>query len=765
MGRRLADFLPAAAAALLRDAYLAAWSGEECQVEFASDDGAIHCLASFRPRSEAGEVREVILSGVEVSELKKTQAEAQKLALVASRTDNAVILTDAEGRIEWINEGFTRITGYEFAEVRGRKPGSFLQGPESSPGTVRLMREHISRGEGFAAEIVNYAKGGRKYWLAIEVRPIHDAAGRLTHYMAIESDITARRQADESLLVQFRLSQALAGRASPGEVPGLILASIGREIGWRFGILWVVTPDRDALVYADHWASDGCSAPALVDYCRALRLERGVSLPGQAWANASVEWCEDLGEIPDSTCAELALREGMRGAFAIPIRAGGDVLGVVEFLSARVEPPDEARFLTCAALGAQIGQFYERMHAEDASRRRGEELLQANIELARASSHKNAFLASMSHELRTPLNSILGLSESLADRLHGPLTDKQARYLGLVIESGRHLLSLINDILDLARIESGQQAVERVEMPLAEICREAVQIVAPMAQRRNQRLEVELPPEDVRLFGDPRRIKQILVNLLGNAVKFTPPGGALGLRVRMSLEDVRLAVWDRGIGISDEDLPRLFRPFQQLDSRLSRDYPGTGLGLSLVKQLVVLHDGRVEVESRVDQGSTFTVVLPASRLALAAKSSPSTSAGMDARVPDAPAEGSPRVLIVDDIPINITALRDYLEIAGYRVAVANDGRQAVALTRELRPALILMDIQMPNLDGLGATRAIRAMDDPGLASTPIIAVTALAMDRDREICFAAGVDDYVAKPYSLRDLHACIRTLLAKKRA
>jgi len=364
---------------------------------------------------------------------------------------------------------------------------------------------------------------------------------------------------------------------------------------------------------------------------------------------------------------------------------------------------------------------------------------------------KSAFLAMMSHELRTPLNSILGLSESLAERIHGPLTDKQARYLNLVVSSGRHLLDLINDILDLAKIESGRDDIVLAPCRLREICENSLQIVQPMAARRRQTLEMSLPDESVQVRAEPRRLQQILVNLLGNAVKFTPEGGLLGLRVSVFRDKVQLAVWDRGIGIAPDELPSLFQPFVQLDARLARDYGGTGLGLALVKQLVSLHDGRIEVVSHPGEGSTFTVILPlASASAAPALPAPPVPGASDE--PARPAFGGPRplVLIAEDIAVNIIPIRDYLEAKGCRVEVAENGRLAVEKTAALRPAVVLMDIQMPVLDGLAATRLIRAHPDAAVARTPVIALTALAMPGDREACIQAGVQDYVTKPASPR---------------
>jgi PAS domain S-box-containing protein len=377
-----------------------------------------------------------------------------------------------------------------------------------------------------------------------------------------------------------------------------------------------------------------------------------------------------------------------------------------------------------------------------------------------ANTAKSAFLAMMSHELRTPLNSILGLSESLLERIHGPLTEKQDRYLGLVLTSGRHLLSLINDILDLAKIESGREDLQLSPLPIGTLCNSALEVIQPMVAKRGQSLSVELPPGRDYVCADGRRLQQILVNLLGNAVKFTPAGGSLGLEVRTAGEEVVLCVWDRGIGIAGADLPRIFRPFVQLDARLAREYGGTGLGLALVKQLVALHNGRIEVTSTPGEGSRFTVTLPLCEPPAPLPHVPSSAVSSDAplAVPPPGTEGL-RVLLAEDTELNIIPVRDYLQIMGCHVEIAENGAVAVEKAVRLHPDIILMDVQMPVLDGIQATRRIRALADPAVSMIPILAVTALAMPGDREQCLEAGANDYVSKPYSLIDLHQRIIAL------
>jgi PAS domain S-box-containing protein len=518
----------------------------------------------------------------------------------------------------------------------------------------------------------------------------------------------------------------------------------------------------------------------------------------------------------------------------------------------------------------------------------------ANAELARASRLKDEFLANMSHELRTPLNSILGRAEALQEEIYGPVTPKQQEVLRGVEESGRHLLNLINDILDLSKIEAGrlELALDPVDINL--ICHTSLRMVAQLALTKQVALTSTIDAQVETIQADERRLKQILVNLLSNAVKFTPAGGKVGLEVSGDPErqTVTFTVSDTGIGIADEHLAKLFQPFVQIDSSLSRQYAGTGLGLALVMRLAEAHGGSVAVESEPGQGSSFSVALPwvpevkrsflvegsrvpelgvpAIQHALVVEDS-ATAAGQLARylrelgaevevsaqgtataaraialqpnviildillpgqsgwdvlqalkaeprtraipvivvsVVDEPARARelgaaafllkpisrtafmeallqvvqspatlqtrtalvvasdtarPRILLAEDNEATIDVLSDYLQAHGYEVIVARNGAEAVIAAQGDRVALILMDIQMPGMDGLEAIHRLRA--DPDTQDVPVIALTALAMPGDRERCLEAGANVYLAKPLNLRALLATIRSQLGNATA
>jgi len=390
---------------------------------------------------------------------------------------------------------------------------------------------------------------------------------------------------------------------------------------------------------------------------------------------------------------------------------------------------------------------------------RTSDLIRANSNLARALRVKDEFLANMSHELRTPLNAILGLSESLGEQIAGPLNEKQQKYISTISESGHHLLSLINDILDLAKIEAGQITLDINKVDVQSVCQASLRMVKQLAQKKNQEVTFQMDDGFGLMYADERRLKQMIVNLLSNAVKFTQEGGNIGLEVHGILEEnrVMITVWDNGIGIRESDLPQLFQPFVQLDSGLDRGATGTGLGLALVAQMARLHGGSVEAFSQPGVGSRFTIMLPWEP-ALATDTAMRFRTTGKFRAVNLDETNKPTILLIEDTKEVIMMIADYLELAGFKIVTAQDGIEGVAQARLTHPDLILMDVQMPRMDGLEATRKLRS--EPEFKETPIIALTALAMSSDRERCLAAGMDEYMSKPVNLKALAKMIRRFL-----
>lgn len=361
-----------------------------------------------------------------------------------------------------------------------------------------------------------------------------------------------------------------------------------------------------------------------------------------------------------------------------------------------------------------------------------------------ANKEKSAFLATMSHEIRTPLNGVIGLNSLLLDL---PLDEKARQYAELGRHSGEILLALVNDVLDFSRIEAGQLALEKTVMKPAAVIEDAMVVLQQQAREKGLLLvsECEAPPA---IIGDPQRLRQILLNLISNAVKFTASGEVrlrcFTLRQQDTTAWLRIEVRDTGIGINPATQASLFRPFIQADASTTRRYGGSGLGLAICRGLAQSMGGSIGVESRLGEGSTFWVELPFDTRvsdAAVAFEAPASHAG----------RFSGRVLVVEDNPVNQVVAREMLERLGVAVDCVADGEQAVRSARAHDYDLVLMDCEMPVLDGFDATRAIRAFDGPR-SQVKIIAMTARVLGGDREKCRDAGMNDYLAKPMRIRDL-------------
>ena len=439
------------------------------------------------------------------------------------------------------------------------------------------------------------------------------------------------------------------------------------------------------------------------------------------------------------------------------------------------------------AIAIQQASLFERSQTELAERQRAEarliemndQLAISNVQLARATQTKDEFLANMSHELRTPLNAILGMTEGLQEAVFGIVNQQQIKALQTVERSGSHLLELINDILDVAKIESGKIELDCAPTSINSLCQSSIAFVKHQAFQKRIQIDIRLPLNLPDLLVDERRIRQVLINLLSNAVKFTPEGGQIILEASRASCDLaitnsseagflRIVVIDTGIGISADNIKKLFQPFMQIDSALNRQYNGTGLGLVLVKQIVELHGGSVESTSELGVGSCFTLILPCiPNLSIPSLNFPSertvdnmqtANSGLDSEAANISTRQSPLLLLAEDNEANISTVSSYLQAKGYRILLAKNGQEAVDLASIHHPDLILMDIQMPGMDGLEAIQKIRL--DLNLVNIPIIALTALAMTGDRDRCIAAGATDYLTKPVKLKQLSTIINQLL-----
>ncbi|PPT06057.1 Circadian input kinase A [Geitlerinema sp. FC II] len=596
--------------------------------------------------------------------------------------------------------------------------GNSLQRYPFAPEEIRDIAREI-RDRGFWSREIEYVTcRGRYFWGNLAAKTIEVAGTRFN--LVRVSDISDRKTAE----VQLRKSQARLLSAQR-------IACLG---SWEYHL------DTGQIEWSE-------------ETFRIFKRDLHRGAPTYAELDACIH-PDDRPRHRDTVEQAVAAQQ----SFAVEYRFYRDT-GELGYLSARGEPIFDANGQLWGFLGTVL----------DITDRKGfeETLRRTNAELARATRLKDEFLANMSHELRTPLNAILGISEGLLEQVYGALDDREIKAIGIIERSGRHLLELINDILDLSKIEAGHLELHRSPTTLLPLCESSLSFVKQMAAKKNIHLHLEVRDNSVVLDIDERRMRQVLVNLLSNAVKFTPEGGRVSLDVSLVSESsdandkfyAVFAVSDTGIGIAPEDCDRLFEPFVQIDSRLCRTYRGTGLGLSLVKRLTELHGGRIEVDSRVGGGSCFTVWIPAQISQGQRAIEEEDVENLLSSSPSIPDVEKPLVLLAEDHKASAEMLVSFLCANGYRTAIAQNGLDAFRQTKQHRPDVILMDVQMPLVDGLEAIARIRGEAD--IADVPIVALTALAMAGDRDRCLEAGADDYIPKPVRLKLLLETLERLLS----
>ncbi len=666
-----------------------------------------------------------------------------------------------------------------------------------------------------------------RLWLASEIEEIEEIAEQIgiaiqqaTLYQKVQSELKVRWQREAAIAIQLRQQQALATIAQQirnSLKVEEILVTATRQIKELMGV------DRAIIVRllpcGDFQAVEEAVSPEYPS-TRGVRWDREKFQPEgfEFYRQGKPRSVYDVMQDPLSLPWQSELKSAkVKSKIVAPILlpsiedrthywtspdSGIQIWGllIVDACSSyRNWHPEEAQLLQQVAdqlaIAIQQADLFEQLQTELSERQQAETQLRAsNQELARATRLKDEFLASMSHELRTPLNAILGMSEALQESNFGQINDRQRKSISTIEKSGRHLLSLINDILDLSKIEANKFEIELTDVSIESLCKNSILLIKELAHKKQIGIKTQLPAylKQLNIRVDDRRCRQVLINLLSNAVKFTPEGGGVVLDVRVEGvgsvgsvgsvgkgEDreilnrsgwrIVFSVVDTGIGIAPENMGKLFESFVQIDSSLSRQYAGTGLGLALVKRIVELHGGTVTVESIVSQGSCFTVSLPftpSAEIVVPASVSPLVYPLHPSPEDTTIVNPKALILVVEDNEANMETMTGYLRSRGYRLMEAIDGQAAIELLSECSidptlascPDLILMDIQMPGMDGFETTRQIRQIS--ACTTLPIIALTALAMPTDRQKCLDAGANEYMSKPVKLGQLVSTIETFL-----
>ena len=572
-------------------------------------------------------------------------------------------------------------------------------GAPITPGFEALVFK-ASRGIEDIYELTYIRKDGTRFPAVVSVTALRDAHGAIIGYLLIGTDNTARKRVEEERKEsdqRLRDQQFYTRSLIESNIDALITTDPS-------GIITDVNKQMEALTGSTR--DELIGAPFKDCFTDPQRAEAGI---------------------------KRVLSETSVTDYELTARARDGVQTVVSYNATTFY--DRNRTLKGVFAAARDVTERKRVEAE---------LQQAKAAAESASRTKSDFLASMSHEIRTPMNAIMGIADLLAKT---DLSPEQDKFVQIFRRSGDNLLNLINDILDLSKVEASQLDLERTGFSLSDHLEKAIEMVAPRAQEKGLSLVCDIAPSVGNdLVGDPTRLRQVLLNLLGNAIKFTETGG-VSLRVEPDLDStvptaLRFTVSDTGIGIPGDKLERVFERFTQADSSTTRRFGGSGLGLTISRRLVELMGGRIWVESEVGRGSLFAFAVPF-EVSTAANRPVAAPVGAD------PAAARPalRILMAEDSPDNRTITLAYLEDTPYRVDVAENGALACRMFNAGHYDLVLMDRQMPVMDGLTATRTIRAWEKAhNRLPTPIIALTASALKGDRETCLAGGCSAYLTKP-------------------
>jgi signal transduction histidine kinase/DNA-binding response OmpR family regulator len=540
------------------------------------------------------------------------------------------------------------------------------------------------------------------------------------------------------LAAQHAATEALVAGPTTSEVLPAVLRAVCEALHWDEAALWWVDRERNVLRCEEFWRATTSTSGEFETITRAITFETGVGLPGRVWQTGLPAWIRDVVKDRNFPRAEHAAKEGLHGAFGFPITLAGVTIGVLEFFSRRIEKPDKELLGMMATVGSQIGLFMEQKQAEAQIREQQEELRRAKEAAEDATTAKSEFLANMSHEIRTPMNAIIGMTSLLADT---SMTAQQREFVDTIRTAGDTLLTIINDILDFSKIESGKLELERTVFVLRDCIEEALDLLAAKASEKNLDLGYIIDEQTpAGIAGDVTRLRQVLVNLVGNALKFTSRGEVfISVNSRKITEatcELQFAVRDTGIGIPEDRMDRLFASFSQVETSTTRQYGGTGLGLAICKRLCEMMNGRIWVESKKGRGSTFYFTIQAEAAPIPLRIYETASL---------PELSGRHVLIVDDNATNRRILTLQTQMWGMLPRAASSGEEALGWIRDENPfEVAILDALMPGMDGTALAREIRKRRTS--RNLPLVLLTSLGRRTPSEKNAMPEFSAFLTKP-------------------
>jgi PAS domain S-box-containing protein len=661
-------------------------------------------------------------------ERKRSQEELSKFKLGIDQSDDAVFITDTDGTIIYANPGFEKVYGYKPEEAIGQNPRIIQSGKMTQEDYKNFWETLLSKNT-ISGEIINKTKDGRFIPVAGANSPILNEAGTIIGFLAVHHDMTATKHAEDALQ---RRNDYLAAAA---EIGRLVTSTL--DLTTIFSRTVNLISERFGYYHAAIFVTEETGFNSLLREATGNAGEEMKRLQHSLPVNESsvVGKASQTGEVVvvNNTALDLTYKSNpllpdTQAEAAIPLRVGTRVIGALDIQSPTVDSfvPDDLAVLQIIADQVAIAIDNARSY----------ELSQQAIKEMREIDHmKSMFLANMSHELRTPLNSIIGFSRVILKGIDGPVSELQGQDLTAIYNSGQHLLGLINDILDLSKIEAGKMELAFDEVNMTDLINGVMSTVIGLVKDKPVRLVKNIQENLPTVRADAIRVRQVLLNLLSNASKFTMEG-TITVDATVSAgpaghPEILVSVTDTGAGIEPKDQSKLFQPFSQVDDSLTRRTGGTGLGLSISQQLIQMHGGRIGLHSAVGKGSTFYFTLPIYR------SKEETSASHDGKV----------ILAIDDDPQVISLYERYLQPQGYQVVSLTNPTQAKERAKQLKPYAITLDIMMPGYDGWSVLNDLKS--DSETRDIPVI-ICSIVEDQERG--FSLGAADYLLKPILEDDL-------------